>query len=102
MVTVGDPTPLDRRAGLQYFTQDMRIKAVRGTVRFDGVPTGATVKILDSSGRQVCVLCRARANGGIIEWNGKSDRGARCPRGAYWCVVSDSRENTGGGRFLLW
>ena len=59
--------------------------AVRGTVKFEGVPQGGTLRLYTSSGQKV--WSTVSSDGKIIEWNGRNSAGSRVAPGVYWWVV---------------
>jgi hypothetical protein len=58
--------------------------AVRGTVKFEGVPPGGTLRLYTSSGQKVWSTV---SSGGLIEWNGRNSAGSRVVPGVYWWIV---------------
>jgi hypothetical protein len=67
--------------------------AIRGTLKFQGVPTGARVRIYTSSGLKAW---EATGTGGILEWDGKNLGGRRVAPGVYQWVVESAGVRTRG------
>jgi hypothetical protein len=59
--------------------------AIRGAVKFEGVPQGAALRLYTSSGQKV--WSAVSSGGGAIEWDGRNSAGSRVAPGVYWWVV---------------
>jgi sugar lactone lactonase YvrE len=60
-------------------------KAVRGTVKFEGVPKGGALRVYTSSGQRV--WSAVSSGGDIVEWDGRNSAGSRVAPGVYWWIV---------------
>jgi len=62
-------------------------QAIRGTLKFQGVPAGASVRVYTSSGLKAW---EATGNGRILEWDGKNQAGRRVAPGVYQWVIESA------------
>ncbi len=79
--------------------------AVRNTVKFDKLTTGASLKIFDLKGRLVKDLpAGSSLNDGVsghVEWDGKNDQGESVASGLYFFLVTDTAGNKKTGKFAV-
>ena len=68
-------------------------KAVRGTLKFSGIPTGSSVRIYTTRG---LLVWDGGASGGrhTVEWDGKNQAGKRAVPGVYLCVLEGGGDKT--------
>lgn len=69
-------------------------RAVRGTVKFEGVPVGATVSLYTSRGLKV--WGRDAVTGSVVEWDGRNEAGKLVVSGMYVWVVEGSGHTSRG------
>jgi uncharacterized repeat protein (TIGR01451 family) len=68
-------------------------RAVRGTLKFSGIPTGSAVRIYTTRG---LLAWEGKAGGGrhTVEWDGKNQAGNRVSPGVYLAVLEGADGNT--------
>lgn len=77
------PNPFDRET------------ARGGTVKFDGVPAGASVRVYTGAGMRVWEEAPPHSSS-VVEWNGESDQGRPVAPGAYiWIVDGEGGRQRG-------
>ncbi|MBP5188091.1 MAG: hypothetical protein J6Z50_03065 [Fibrobacterales bacterium] len=69
-------------------------------VRFDRVPSGASVAVYSRSGRLVRKFSPSAAEGGLVEWDGRDASGRLLEPGVWNWVVSSSKKSW-KGRLLV-
>ena len=71
-----------------------RQSAVRGTLKFEGVPAEASVRIYNVRGLKVWE--KKPPHPAIVEWNGENENGVEVVPGAYvWVVVGGGLKERG-------
>jgi len=70
-----------------------RGRAVRGTVKFEGIPAGAALRLYTVRGVRVW---ETESKGGVVEWDGKGSGGGPVSPGVYlWVVDGRGKRSTG-------
>jgi hypothetical protein len=73
--------------------------AVRGTLKFDGLPSGSTVRIYTTRGLRVWEGEVAAQH--LVEWNGRNEAGQRVAPGVYLWVVEEPDHTKHRGQLLV-
>ena len=73
-------------------------RAVRGTVKFEGIPVGSTVSLYTSRGLKV--WGKDAVTGSVVEWDGKNDAGKLVVSGMYVWVV-EGNGHTSRGKLVV-
>ncbi|MGM0441358.1 MAG: T9SS type A sorting domain-containing protein [Elusimicrobiota bacterium] len=103
ILTLGNPTQ-DSLDGVEVYPNPVNFsKAVRGTVKFQGLTRDSKIKIYDVTGRLVKTLKPGTSENdgesGKAEWDGKSENGKKVSMGLYIYSVTDPDGNQTSGKF---
>ena len=74
-------------------------QAVRGTLKVQGIPAGATLNIYTVSGE---LVHKETAQGGTVEWNGRTESGKTVASGTYYYVVRNGVQTIAVGPLVIW
>lgn len=74
-------------------------RAVRGTLKVQGIPAGATFSVYTVSGE---LVHRETGNGAQVEWNGSTLEGRAIASGTYYYIVRDGAGTLASGPLVIW
>ena len=64
-----------------------------------GIPAGATLNIYTVSGE---LVHKETAQGGLVEWDGRTVEGKTVASGTYYYVVRSGGQNITAGPLVIW
>ena len=94
-----DKKQFERGAGPVVYPNPFR-PGKHSAVRFDRIPSGASVAVYSRSGRLARKFSPSAAEGGLIEWDGRDASGRLLEPGVWNWVVSSSKKSW-KGRLLV-
>lgn len=76
-------------------------RAVRGTLKIQGMPDGSTFNVFTVSGELVKTQTAGNGLNGWTEWDGKNNRGQTAATGIYFYVVRWGDKTLATGSLII-